>query len=132
MMANHQVGRRLTGVAIEPRQRFLRDLFERRASRRRDPARASCRAHLPAPPRGRTIVIGAGKASAAMARRSSATGRARSSGLVVTRYGYGAPCERIEIVEAAHPVPDAAGRDGGRAHPRLGRGLDRGRSGARA
>lgn len=72
-------------------------------------------AHLPDPQsmgRGRLIVIGAGKASAAMARavEDHWTGSAdQLAGLVVTRYGYGVPCQRIEIVEAAHPVPDAAG-----------------------
>ena len=64
---------------------------------------------LPAPPKGRTIVIGAGKASAAMARALEAHWPGELEGLVVTRYGYAVPCERIEIVEAAHPVPDAAG-----------------------
>ncbi len=65
--------------------------------------------HLPAPPRGRTIVIGAGKASAAMARAVEQNWAGDLSGLVVTRYGYAVPCTQIEIVEAAHPVPDAAG-----------------------
>ncbi len=65
--------------------------------------------HLPAPPRGRLIVVGAGKASAAMARAVEDHWAAPLAGLVVTRYGYGVPCERIEIVEAAHPVPDEAG-----------------------
>jgi hydroxypyruvate reductase len=63
--------------------------------------------------KGRVLVIGAGKASAAMAQAVEAHWRGRGlervTGLVVTRYGYGAACERIEIVEAAHPVPDAAG-----------------------
>lgn len=65
--------------------------------------------HLPAPPRGRTLVIGAGKASAAMAQALERHWRGPLEGLVVTRYGYAVPCERIEIVEAAHPVPDAHG-----------------------
>ncbi|CAN7747121.1 glycerate kinase [Variovorax sp. LjRoot130] len=65
--------------------------------------------HLPSPPKGRLVVIGAGKASAAMARAVEDHWRGPLSGLVVTRYGYAVPCERIEIVEAAHPVPDAAG-----------------------
>jgi glycerate 2-kinase len=68
--------------------------------------------HLPAPDSlgaGRLIVIGAGKASAAMARAVEDHWRGPLTGLVVTRYGYAVPCERIEIVEAAHPVPDAAG-----------------------
>ena len=65
--------------------------------------------HLPPPPKGRTIVIGAGKASAAMARALEDHWSGPLEGLVVTRYGYEVPCERIEIVQAAHPVPDAAG-----------------------
>lgn len=65
--------------------------------------------HLPEVPRGRLIVIGAGKASAAMARAVEDNWPGELSGLVVTRYGYAVPCQRIEIVEAAHPVPDAAG-----------------------
>src|SRR5665811_2317209 len=64
---------------------------------------------LPAAPRGRLIVVGAGKASAAMARAVEENWSGPLSGLVITRYGYAVPCERIEIVEAAHPVPDAAG-----------------------
>jgi hydroxypyruvate reductase len=66
-------------------------------------------AHLPPPPKGRTIVIGAGKASAAMARALEDHWAGPLTGLVVTRYGYDVPCQRIEIVQAAHPVPDAAG-----------------------
>jgi hydroxypyruvate reductase len=64
---------------------------------------------LPPPPHGRTIVIGAGKASAAMARALEDHWPGALEGLVVTRYGYEVPCSRIEIVQAAHPVPDAAG-----------------------
>ncbi len=60
-------------------------------------------------PKGRLIVIGAGKASAAMARAVEAHWPGELSGLVVTRYGYEESCERIEILSAAHPVPDAAG-----------------------
>ena len=66
--------------------------------------------HLPPSPKGRTIVIGAGKASAAMARSLEAHWPGPLEGLVITRYGYAVPCERIEIAEAAHPVPDAAGQ----------------------
>ena len=66
-------------------------------------------ANLPEPPKGRLVVIGAGKASAAMARAVEDHWPGELSGLVVTRYGYAVPCRRIEIVEAAHPVPDAAG-----------------------
>ena len=63
---------------------------------------------LAAPPRGRLIVLGAGKASAAMAQAVEAHWPGPLSGLVVTRHGHAVPCRRIEIVEAAHPVPDAA------------------------
>lgn len=66
-------------------------------------------AFLPPPPRGKTIVIGAGKASAAMAKAVEDHWPAELEGLVVTRYGYRVECERIEIVEAAHPVPDENG-----------------------
>ena len=71
--------------------------------------------HVPTPDEvgaGRLVVIGAGKASAAMAQAVEAHWQgdpAKLEGLVVTRYGYEQPCERIEIVQAAHPVPDAAG-----------------------
>jgi hydroxypyruvate reductase len=65
--------------------------------------------NLPAAPPGRMIVIGAGKASAAMARAVEEHWRGPLSGLVATRYGYAVPCRDIEIVESAHPVPDAAG-----------------------
>jgi glycerate 2-kinase len=64
--------------------------------------------HLPSAPAGRLVVIGAGKASAAMARAVEDNWRGELSGVVVTRYGYSVPCRRIEIIEAAHPVPDAA------------------------
>ncbi|MEO9875190.1 MAG: glycerate kinase [Anderseniella sp.] len=66
-------------------------------------------AHLPAPPTGRTIVVGAGKASAAMAAAVEANWQGSLEGLVLTRYGHSCPCKYIEIVEAAHPVPDKAG-----------------------
>ncbi|AWB06712.1 glycerate kinase (plasmid) [Azospirillum humicireducens] len=66
-------------------------------------------AHLPEPPKGRLIVVGAGKASAAMARAVEDNWPGPLTGLVITRYGYAVPCGRIRIVEAAHPVPDAAG-----------------------
>src|SRR5262249_3731658 len=67
-------------------------------------------AHLPEPPRGRTVVVGAGKASAAMAVALERHWSGELAGLIVTRYGHAAPCRRIEVVEAAHPVPDEAGR----------------------
>lgn len=70
--------------------------------------------HLPAKPVGRLIVVGAGKASAAMARAVEDHWQGDIEGLIVTRYGYGVRCDRIEIVEAAHPVPDAAGLEAAR------------------
>lgn len=65
--------------------------------------------NMPKPPKGKTIVIGAGKASANMARAFEQAWQGDLEGLVVTRYGHAVPCEKIEIVEASHPVPDAAG-----------------------
>jgi glycerate 2-kinase len=68
-------------------------------------------AHLPDAPVGRLVVIGAGKASAEMARAVERNWKGKLEGLVVTRYGYAVPCDHIEIVEAAHPVPDQSGLD---------------------
>ncbi len=78
---------------------------------------------LPMPPRGRLVVIGAGKASAEMARVVEAHWPGPLSGLVVTRYGYEAPCARIEILTAAHPVPDDKGLDAARRMLALVSGL---------
>ncbi|KQV84756.1 hydroxypyruvate reductase [Massilia sp. Root351] len=78
---------------------------------------------LPEPPRGRTVVIGAGKASAEMARVLEQHWPGQLSGLVVTRYGYAVPCQRIEIAEAAHPVPDAKGLEAARRILALVQGL---------
>lgn len=90
-------------------QAFL-DALMRAAIAAADPSKA-VPPHLPAPPKGRTVVIGAGKASAVMAKAVEDNWSGPIEGLVVTRYDYGAPCKHIEIVEAAHPVPDRAGRD---------------------
>jgi glycerate 2-kinase len=87
---------------------FLRSLFDA-ALAAADPARCVA-PHLPSPPKGRTIVVGAGKAAAKMARAVEDHWPGSLSGLVVTRYGHGVPCDRIEVVEAAHPIPDAAGQ----------------------
>ncbi|MCA7084697.1 glycerate kinase [Cupriavidus sp. DB3] len=78
---------------------------------------------LPAPPKGRTVVIGAGKAAASMAQAVEAHWQGELSGLVVTRYGHGAPCSRIEVVEAAHPVPDAAGQQAAQRMVEMVKGL---------
>lgn len=89
--------------------RSLLERLFRQAVAQAQPALAVER-HLPAPPKGRTVVIGAGKASAQMAKAFETAWSGDISGLVVTRYGYAEACERIEIVEAAHPVPDQAGQ----------------------
>jgi glycerate 2-kinase len=89
---------------------LLRRLFDA-AVRSADPRLVLAR-HLPEPPRGRCIVVGAGKASALMARAvEEAWPDVPLSGLVVTRDGYAVPTRRIEIVEASHPVPDARGAE---------------------
>ena len=93
-------------MTLEPQQ-LLRRMLDA-AIEAAQPERCVPR-HLPAQPRGRLLVIGAGKASAAMAKAAEDHWPGDLSGLVVTRYGYGVPCKRIEIVEAAHPVPDAVG-----------------------
>lgn len=93
-------------MALDPK-RFLTSIFEA-AVAAADPER-TIRAHLPAKPKGRTIVIGAGKGSAQMAAAFERAWDGPIEGLVVTRYGYATPCARIEIIEAAHPVPDEAG-----------------------
>ena len=96
-------------------RRLLREMFEA-AIAAASPEKA-VPANLPAPPAGRTIVVGAGKAAASMARAVEAhwPDDPPLSGLVVTRYGYGVgPLKRIEVVEAAHPIPDAAGENAAR------------------
>ncbi|NMG39224.1 DUF4147 domain-containing protein [Chelativorans sp. ZYF759] len=96
---------------IAPRE-FFTSLFTA-AVAAADPER-TIRGFLPDKPRGRTIVIGAGKGSAQMARAFENAWDGPIEGVVVTRYGYATPCERIEILEAAHPVPDAAGLEASR------------------
>ncbi|GGE10740.1 hydroxypyruvate reductase [Gemmobacter megaterium] len=73
-----------------------------------DPARALA-AHLPARPAGRTVVVGAGKGAAQLAAAFETLWDGPLSGVVVTRYGYACPTRHIRVIEAAHPVPDAAG-----------------------
>jgi glycerate 2-kinase len=108
---------------------MLRALFDA-ALAAADPARAMP-AHMPAPVPGRTVVVGAGKASAAMARAFEkawpATGQSGPlEGLVVTRRGHAVACERIRVVEASHPVPDRAGEQAARDILDLARGLGAG------
>ncbi len=102
-------------------EKLLRAMFEA-AVAAADPARALPR-HLPEPPAGRTVVVGAGKASAAMARALERAWPGPLSGVVVTRYGHAVPCERIRILEAAHPVPDANSEAAARAILEAVRGL---------
>ena len=114
-----------TAPVHEPRV-FLQELFEV-AVTAVSPG-ACVPPHLPAPPtspNGRTIVIGAGKAAAAMAAAVEAHWPAERplSGMVVTRYGHGAPTTRIRVVEAAHPVPDAAGEQAATNMLKLVQGL---------
>jgi len=91
---------------------LLRTLFDA-AVKAADPLHC-LPAHLPKPPRGRTVVIGAGKAAASMARAVEQGWSGDLEGLVVTRYGHALHCERIEVIEAAHPVPDEKGQDAAR------------------
>ena len=105
---------------------LLRALFDA-ALAAADPARAIL-PYLPQPVSGRTVVVGAGKASAAMARafeEAWATNEqaGQLDGLVVTRHGHAVPCERIRIVEARHPVPDQAGQEAAQQILDLARGL---------
>jgi glycerate 2-kinase len=88
-------------------RRLLLDMFQAAVNAA---APALCvPAHLPPRPKGRTIVVGAGKAAASMAAAVEAHWNGPIEGLVVTRYGHGVPCRHIEVVEASHPVPDEAG-----------------------
>ena len=82
--------------------------------------------YLPDPPRGHTVVVGAGKASAAMARALEEHWRGALRGIVVTRYGHAVRCEHIDVIEAAHPVPDAAGEAAARRVLASVAGLSRG------
>jgi glycerate 2-kinase len=94
-------------VLTKPNE-FLRDLFMA-AVAQADPM-LCVPEHLPPKPDGRFVVLGAGKASARMAEALEATW-GPCEGFVITQYGYGRPCQGIEIVEASHPVPDRAGVD---------------------
>lgn len=104
-----------------PERAFLADLFHT-AVAAADPARILADV-LPPRPEGRTVVIGAGKGAAQLAQAFEDLWPHPCEGIVVTRYGYAAPCERIEVREAAHPVPDAAGVEAGRALTEAVRGL---------
>ncbi|OQM74891.1 glycerate kinase type-2 family protein [Manganibacter manganicus] len=98
-------------TAFDPKS-FLVSIFDA-AVAAADPEKTIL-SHLPAKPKGRTIVIGAGKGAAQMAAAFEKAWDAPLDGLVVTRYGYSAPTQRIEVIEAAHPVPDEAGLEAAR------------------
>ncbi|MBP7080467.1 MAG: glycerate kinase [Rhodocyclaceae bacterium] len=129
-MSNEPLTRVAPSISETPfveQRSLLRTLFDA-AVTAADPARC-VPPHLPLAkelPRGRTIVVGAGKAAAAMARaveKNWAGDLEKLSGLVVTRYGHGMPTERVEVIEAAHPTPDAAGLEAGRRIHELVQGL---------
>ncbi|KAB2689091.1 glycerate kinase [Brucella pseudogrignonensis] len=106
---------------ISDDKRFLTELFHS-AVAAADPQKALS-AHLPIPPRGRTVVIGAGKGVAQLASAFERLWDAPVEGVVVTRYGYAMPCDHIKVLEAAHPVPDAAGLEASKALFEAVRGL---------
>jgi glycerate 2-kinase len=97
----------LSSPAFEPRS-FLLSLFHA-AVDAASPA-ICVPPNLPSAPSGRTLVVGAGKAAAAMAKAVEDNWQGPLSGMVITRYGHGVPCRKIEVVEAGHPVPDEAGQ----------------------
>ncbi|MGE0500500.1 MAG: glycerate kinase [Rhizobiaceae bacterium] len=97
-------------MPIADSRTFLTSLFDAAVSAA-DPER-TIKEHLPPKPRGRTIVIGAGKGSSQMARALETVWDGALEGVVVTRYGYAIPCKRIEVLQSAHPVPDEAGLEG--------------------
>jgi len=93
---------------IDPdKQTFLTHLFE--AAVAAADARAAIAANLPARPKGRTVVVGAGKGAAQLAAAFEDLWDGPCEGVVVTRYGYGCATKTIRVMEASHPVPDAAG-----------------------
>ncbi|CAK0764737.1 putative hydroxypyruvate reductase [Azospirillaceae bacterium] len=96
------------GVAPLDAELLLRSVFQAALDAVNPEPRV--RRALPSPPPGRTVVVGAGKAAAAMALGVENHWRGDLSGLVVTRYGHAAPTRRIEVVEAGHPMPDAMGQ----------------------
>jgi len=111
----------MTTARIDDPRAFLEDLFGA-AIEAAQPAHC-LPPHLPPSPKGRLIVIGAGKASAAMAKAVEMHWQGTLSGLVVTRHGYHVPCDKIEIVLASHPVPDAAGVEAAKRILQLVKGL---------
>ena len=108
-------------MTVDPKS-FLTSVFEA-AVAAADPQK-TIRAHLPAKPKGRTVVVGAGKGAAQMAAAFEKAWDGPLQGVVVTRYGYGAATSRIEVIEAAHPVPDENGLKAARRLLETVSGLD--------
>lgn len=96
-------------LSVSAQHLLLRAMFD--AAIARASAETCLPPMLPDRPKGRTVVIGAGKAAAAMARAVEDRWTGPLSGLVITRYGHAVPCTRIKVVEASHPVPDDAGME---------------------
>ncbi len=94
-------------------QAFLTDLFDTAVAAA--DARVVLQGHLPEKPKGRTVVVGAGKGAAQLAAAFEDLWGDPVEGIVVTRYGYGAPCKHLRVIEAAHPVPDKAGIEASKA-----------------
>jgi glycerate 2-kinase len=107
--------------AQSPPGELLRALFDA-ALAAADPRRAMV-GHIPQAVPGRTVLVGAGKAAAAMAQAFEALWRGPLEGLILTRYGHAVSCDRIEILEASHPVPDDAGQRAARRILDLAQGL---------
>ena len=93
---------------MKSKQRDILGTLFAHAIRAADPETALAK-HLPAPPKGRTIVIGAGKGAAQLGAAFESLWQQPIQGTIVTRYGYATPCKSITVIEAAHPVPDHAG-----------------------
>lgn len=94
-------------TATTPDEKLLVQMFEA-AIKAADP-KAALAAYLPAKPKGRVVVIGAGKGAAQLARAFEELWDGPVEGVVVTRYGYSCECDSVQVLEAAHPVPDPAG-----------------------
>jgi glycerate 2-kinase len=105
----------------EATRKFLRSMFD--AAVAAAMPQQCVPQNLPAKPKGRTIVVGTGKASAAMAQVFEKAWNGPVEGLIVTRYGHAVPCKQIEIIEAAHPIPDDAGTNGAKRMLAMVRGL---------
>src|SRR5271157_2515364 len=106
---------------VTDHRKVLRDMFDAAVAA----ALPACciPIHLPPPTNGRTVVVGAGKAAGSMAAAVEAHWDAPMEGLVVARYGHGAPCQTIKVVEASHPVPDSAGQEAARRILEMVQGL---------